>query len=227
MTLFEASPELFLNAYLKGIFPMAESAEDADFNFYAPKMRALLPILDLHIPKKLLKTIKQQPYEVKINTAFADVIDACASTHNNNANTNNKDRQTTWINTPIRNTFIELHEMGFTHSVEAWHDDELVGGLYGLAIGQVFCGESMFSRKNDASKIALVHLCARLYGGGFKILDTQFVNDHLKQFGVYEMPQTEYEILIQDKMLRQADFLQPKKNAAQLLENYLTHRRAS
>lgn len=209
----EATPELFLNAYSHGIFPMAESSGDLHYNFYAPEKRALLSIPNLHIPKKLQKRLKQAPYEIKINTDFEGVIRGCADS--------TKGRETTWINPLIRDCFIALHAQGHAHSVEAWQDDKLVGGLYGLAIGQVFCGESMFSRATDASKIALIHLCARLQYGGFKTLDTQFTNDHLKQFGVFEIPQREYEEKIKSEMNTPADFILEGRNEKDILNNYL------
>lgn len=209
----EATPELFLNAYMQGVFPMAESADDLHYNFYRPDMRGQLSILDLHIPKKLLKTLKSQPYQIKINTDFEGVIDGCAAV--------SKGRNSTWINTPIKECFIELHNLGYAHSVEAWQDDKLVGGLYGLAIGAVFCGESMFSRATDASKIALVHLCARLQKGGFTILDTQYINDHLQQFGVYELPQKEYEKIIKTEMPKQTDFVLEGMSEEEILARYL------
>lgn len=195
---------------------MAESADDDAFNFYRPDMRGLLPIRDLHIPKRLLKTLKQNIFEIKIDTAFEDVIDGCAKSA--------KGRENTWINAPIRNVFIQLHEMGFAHSVECWKDEKLAGGLYGLAIGSVFCGESMVSFEKDASKIALIHLAARLHAGGFTILDTQFINEHLKQFGAYEVPQEEYEQDIQTKMLQEADFVLEGKSSEEILEVFLTDR---
>ena len=213
----EATPELFLEAYRHGIFPMAEHAEDLHYNFYAPEMRAQLSIPNLHIPKSLLKRVKQRPYEIKINTDFIGVIDACAESA--------KGRESTWINKPIRDCFIELHAQGFAHSVEAWDNNKLVGGLYGLAIGAVFCGESMFSRVTDASKICLVHLCARLQSGGFTTLDTQFVNDHLKQFAVFEIPQKDYEEKIKSEMNRQADFILEGKKAEKILESYFYDRK--
>ncbi len=183
---------------------MADDKNSQNVNFYRPEMRGQLSIDNLHIPKKLLKQVKQKPYEINTNTDFIGVIDGCADEY--------KGRKETWINSIIRNVFIELHEQGHAHSVEAWKDGQLVGGLYGLAIGAVFCGESMFSRANNASKIALVHLCARLKAGGFTVLDTQFTNPHLEQFGIYEIPQEEYETLIQTEMEKKADFLQYQHN---------------
>ena len=208
----DITPEIILEAYRHGIFPMADDKNSQSVNFYRPEMRGQLSIDNLHIPKKLLKQVKQKPYEIKINTDFVGVIDGCADVY--------KDRKATWINSIIRNVFIELHGQGHAHSVEAWNDGKLVGGLYGLAIGAVFCGESMFSRSNNASKIALVHLCARLKAGGFTVLDTQFTNPHLEQFGIYEIPQEEYETLIQTEMEKKADFVFLKYDEKKLLDSY-------
>ncbi|MEM6780619.1 MAG: leucyl/phenylalanyl-tRNA--protein transferase [Pseudomonadota bacterium] len=195
----DGDPDLFLQAYREGIFPMADTADALFYNFYRPDMRGQLSIEELHIPKKLRKTVRHFPYKVTINQDFEGVIAECAKE-------GGKGRETTWINDTIRNVFIKLHKKGKAHSVECWQDDKLVGGLYGLAIGKVYCGESMFSRATDASKIALVHLAARLWKAGFTILDTQFINDHLSQFGAYEIPQEDYEDLIETEMRRCADF---------------------
>ena len=192
---------------------MADNATNAYYNFYRPEMRGQLSITDLHIPKKLLKTIRKAPYKITIDQDFEGVIDGCAAIR--------KGHQGTWINGPIRNVFIELHKIGYAHSVEAWLDGNLVGGLYGLALGAVFCGESMFSTKTDASKIALVHLCARLSAGGFTVLDTQFTNEHLEQFGIYEIPQDEYEELIKTEMKKPVDFYLKNKSEQEIIENYL------
>jgi len=208
----DASPELFLEGYRQGIFPMAEDADDPHYNFYAPHRRALLPIKELHIPKRLLRTIKQGGYQIKINTAFEEVIHACGKRKSG--------RESTWINQPIRETFIELHDLEHAHSVEYWQNNKLLGGLYGLAIGAVFCGESMFSLADNASKIALVHLCARLHAANFEILDSQFSNAHLMQFGLYEIPQAEYLAMIQSAMEKKKNFLLKNKCEEEILENY-------
>ena len=208
----DISPEIILNAYTQGVFPMAEDKHDAHFNFYRPDMRGQLSVPNLHVPTKLLKLVKRYPFDIKINTDFTSVIDACADKY--------KGRNTTWINQAIRDVFIELHEQGHAHSIEAWQDGKLVGGLYGLAIGAVFCGESMFSTADNASKIALVHLCARLHKGGFTVLDTQFTNPHLEQFKIYEIPQEEYEELIQKEMIKPTDFILKGLCEEILLENY-------
>ena len=176
--------DIILDAYRKGVFPMADSGDTHDFYLVEPKQRALIPILDLHIPRSLNKFMRQTEYEIRIDTAFGDVIKACAEL--------TEDRYETWINPPIISIFKSLHEKGHAHSVEYWEQGKLAGGLYGIQVGRIFCGESMFSRTSNASRVALVHLCARLWKTGFKILDAQFMNPHLKQFGAYEIPQSEY-----------------------------------
>lgn len=206
-----------LLSYRHGLFPMAEARDDPDFFWVDPELRGQLPILDLHIPKRLERTVRTSPYRITINTAFEHVIDLCAESA--------RGREETWINRPIRNAFVELHRLGQAHSVEVWDEgQQLIGGLYGLALGQIFCGESMFSRARDASKIALVHLCARLYAGGFKVLDTQFVNDHLTQFGVYEVTGDGYRDLLSRYMDGTADFIQAGRSAPDLLQAYLQAR---
>lgn len=211
-----ASPDLILEAYRQGVFPMAEKETDRFYNFYRPDMRGQLSISNIHIPKKLLKTIKRNPYEMRVNTDFIGIIDGCASI--------NKERKSTWINPIIRDVFIELHQLGCAHSVECWKNGELVGGLYGLALGAVFCGESMFSIADDASKIALIHLCARLHKGGFTILDTQFTNEHLEQFDIYEISQKEYEDKIKIEMNKKTNFLLEKISEEELIKDYLAFR---
>lgn len=196
---FTPMTDLLLQAYRDGVFPMAESADEDAFAFYKPYQRGILPIDDLHIPAKLAKLLRKAPYSVSINRAFEEVIDCCAAA--------TPKRSKTWINRPIRDMFVALHHEGHAHSVECWtQDGRLAGGLYGLAIGAVFCGESMFSNESDASKIALVHLCAILSARGFTVLDTQFINPHLLQFGAYEMDQADYEALIETEMEKDVSF---------------------
>ncbi len=178
---------------------MADSADDEEFYIVEPKTRGLLPIKDLHISKSLAKTIKKQDFEVKFDEHFEQVITACQE--------NTKDRPDTWINETIKDIFIDLHNMGHAHCVEVWRDEELIGGLYGLKLGSIFCGESMFSRQPNASKIALVYLCDALEKSGFELLDAQFMNDHLIQFGAYEMPQTEYLEHLRNKLNDKTDLL--------------------
>lgn len=210
--------DIILGAYREGIFPMAESADDDDFAFYKPHMRGLIPIQGLHIPKKLLKEIRAGVFTVTMNQAFEAVIDGCAR--------ETAKRTKTWINKPIRDIFIGLHQGGYAHSVECWtKEGKLAGGIYGLAIGAVFCGESMFSNERDASKVALVHLCAMLWKAGFTVLDTQFINPHLLQFGAYEIPQEEYEALIETEMARTVT-VTPNPDFKGLLTAYLAERQA-
>ena len=180
--LTDASHYLYAE-YREGRFPMAETV-DAPLMIVTPRERALLPIKTLHIPKSLSKTVRQGRFEVKIDTAFEAVIAACADAR--------PERPDTWISPDIQIVFQEFHRQGKAHSVECWQDGQLVGGLYGLEVGGVFCGESMFSRVTDASKVALVHLCARLDRAGFTVLDAQFHNPHLEQFGLEVMPQERY-----------------------------------
>lgn len=174
-----------ISYYTQGYFPMAKSRNDDAFDIVAPYTRALLPIKNLHVPKRLRRKVLQFPFTVRVDTDFAQVIANCADK-------SRKHESATWINDHIISLFLELHAMGVAHSVECWDGDRLVGGLYGVALGNTFCGESMFSHVSDASKIALVHLCARLNAAGFERLDSQFRNPHLDQFGLYEIPQADY-----------------------------------
>lgn len=195
---YRLTPEAILRAYRLGVFPMANSRLDTAIQWVAPSARGILPLDAVRIPRRLRKTVRRQPYEIRINTAFRRVIDACAAPRPGHPET--------WINKPIRGVFCDLHESGHAHSVEAWSDGELVGGLYGLAIAGAFFGESMFSRRTDASKVALVHLVARLLARGFTLLDVQFVTDHLRQFGVTEVPNKVYLTLLDAAIEREATF---------------------
>lgn len=210
------TPELILEAYRQGLFPMAHHAESSFVQWVCPEDRGQLSITDLHIPKRLLKTIRRAPYTIKINTAFADVIALCAQSA--------PDRPETWINQSIQDVFTTLHRQGHAHSVEAWEGEKLVGGIYGLSIGGAFFGESMFSRATDASKICLVHLCARLWRAGYKILDTQFSNDHLTQFGVYEIAHADYMLRLGDAFKVDTNFAFDHISQDTLLREYLTFR---
>lgn len=178
------TPEILLRAYAAGIFPMAESADDPELFWVDPEQRGILPLEAVHIPHKLRRTIRSGSFEIRCNTAFTAVMQGCAEPA--------PDRPSTWINDEILTLYTALHHLGHAHSVEVWRDGDLVGGLYGVSLGGVFCGESMFSRATDASKVALIHLVARLVVGGFALLDTQFVTDHLRQFGAIEIPRAEY-----------------------------------
>jgi leucyl/phenylalanyl-tRNA---protein transferase len=192
------TPQLLLRAYVAGVFPMAESADDPTLFWVEPEERGLIPLRDFHVPRSLRKTVRQMPYKITVDTAFDDVIAGCAESRDV--------RPTTWINDRIRALYSQLHRMGCCHSVEAWRGDVLVGGLYGVRIGAAFFGESMFSRVTDASKVALVHLVARLNAGGFQLLDSQFINDHLKQFGTYTVPKQTYQLLLDAAVRGEADF---------------------
>jgi leucyl/phenylalanyl-tRNA---protein transferase len=175
----EITPQVLLKAYACGIFPMAESAEDPTLYWIEPERRGILALEQVHVPKRLARVIKQNKFEVRVDSDYDGVIEGCASLQ--------AGRRTTWINKRIRELYAELFDMGYCHTVEAWKDGRLAGGLYGVALGRAFFGESMFSYETDASKVALVHLVARLKYGGFCLLDTQFVTEHLKQFGAHEI----------------------------------------
>jgi len=182
--MIELSPELLLRAYAAGLFPMAESAEDPDLFWIDPDPRGVLPLDRFHLPRRLRRTLRSAQFDIRVDTAFEAVMRGCAEPTDI--------RPKTWINDEILRLYGALHEQGFAHSVEAWREGELVGGLYGVALRGVFFGESMFSRATDASKVALVHLVARLVAGGFRLLDTQFVTDHLRRFGAVEIPRADY-----------------------------------
>jgi leucyl/phenylalanyl-tRNA--protein transferase len=219
MTLTEAALLLY-DEYREGRFPMADKADDEGFMIITPRERALLPIKDLHLSRSLLKVVKQNRFKVTHNLAFERVINACAEKVSN--------RPETWINPDIKILFMELHRLGHAHSIECWHDDTLVGGLYGLAVGGVFCGESMFSRTTDASKVALVHLCARLFNAKFELLDAQFHNDHLEQFGLYLLKQSTYVERLKTLRDMECDFaLRTTHQTEQdLIVSYLKNRAA-
>ncbi|HKF73280.1 MAG TPA: leucyl/phenylalanyl-tRNA--protein transferase [Stellaceae bacterium] len=182
--MIELSPELLLRAYAAGLFPMAESAEDPDLFWIDPDPRGVLPLDRFHLPRRLRRTLRSGQYEIRVDTAFEAVMRGCAEP--------TEMRPKTWINDEILRLYGALHDQGYAHSVEAWREGELAGGLYGVALRGVFFGESMFSRTTDASKVALVHLVARLVRGGFRLLDTQFVTDHLRRFGAVEIPRADY-----------------------------------
>jgi leucyl/phenylalanyl-tRNA--protein transferase len=192
------TPQILLKAYAAGVFPMAESAEDNALYWVEPEFRGIIPFESFHVPRSLRKTIRQQRFEVTVDRAFAAVIAGCAE--------KTTERPSTWINARITALYTQLHKMGFCHSVEAWCQGKLAGGLYGVRIGAAFFGESMFSRERDASKVALVHLVARLKKGGFRLLDAQFINDHLRQFGAVEVSRNSYQRLLDLAIAEEADF---------------------
>ncbi len=178
------TPEIVLRAYAVGVFPMAENADNLALHWVEPDERGIIPLETFHVSHSLRKVVKRNEFEVRVDTAFPSVIAACAEP--------TEGRPSTWINGPILTLYNELYEMGHAHSVECWQDSKLVGGLYGLELGAAFFGESMFSRKSNASKVALVHLVARLKHGNFQLLDAQFMNAHLVQFGTVPISRAMY-----------------------------------
>lgn len=190
-TTYLLTPNVLLEAYAAGIFPMAESASSRELRWFDPPVRAIIPLDDnFHVPKRLARTIRHCPYEITLNQAFPRVISACAEPDHA------KGRANTWINPIITDLYTSLHKRGHAHSVEVWDQGELVGGLYGVSLGAAFFGESMFSSKRDASKIALVYLVALLRACGFTLLDTQFQTEHLAQFGTHEITRMNYHHLL-------------------------------
>jgi leucyl/phenylalanyl-tRNA--protein transferase len=200
------TPELLLRAYAVGIFPMADSRASRHLYWLDPEWRGILPLEAFHVPRRLRKTLRHKPFEVRVDSAFRAVIERCAERH--------EGRPETWINTDIMRLYGALSEMGVAHSVECWRGGELVGGLYGVALGGAFFGESMFSRAADASKVALIHLAARLVHGGFRLLDTQFITKHLEQFGAVELPRADYRKLLASALRLSASFQPELPDAA-------------
>jgi leucyl/phenylalanyl-tRNA--protein transferase len=192
------TPDILVRAYAAGIFPMAESAEDPNIFWVDPERRGIIPLDQFHVPRRLRRTVRSGTFSIRCDTAFEQVIRGCASPA--------ADRQRTWINEEIITLYHALFEQGLAHSVEAWQDGELVGGLYGVSLNAVFFGESMFSFRRDASKVALVHLVARLIQGGYTLLDTQFVTDHLQGFGAIEIPRADYRQRLNAALEQPASF---------------------
>lgn len=196
----DITPDLLLRAYAAGIFPMAEDAGDPSLFWVEPRQRGVFPLDGLHVPRRLARTIRQDVFEVRVDGDFDAVISACAAPDVEGG------RDRTWISTRIRRLYGELFDLGHCHTVEAWRDGHLVGGLYGVRIGAAFFGESMFHRERDASKVAFVHLVARLRAGGFRLLDAQFVTDHLATLGAVEVERDDYRLLLADAVPAQADW---------------------
>ncbi len=194
----EITPELIVRAYRAGIFPMSEDAEDEDLFWVSPEMRGIIPLDGFRLSTSLRKAIRKSGFVVKVDTDFEGIIEGCATV--------GADRDTTWINRTIRAVYGELFRRGVAHTVEVWDGAELVGGLYGLAIGGAFFGESMFHRKTNASKMAMAHLVERLKAGGFVLLDTQFVTDHLASLGGIEIPREQYEERLAEALLIAGDW---------------------
>jgi leucyl/phenylalanyl-tRNA--protein transferase len=210
----EITPQVLLKAYACGIFPMAESADDPALYWIEPQQRGILPLDRVHIPRRLTRTVRKGAFEVRVDTDFDGVISGCAASR--------PGRRTTWINPKIRALYRSLYDSGYCHTVETWRNGRLVGGLYGVALSGAFFGESMFSTERDASKVALVFLCARLIRGGFSLLDTQFVTDHLKQFGAIEVERPEFHLRLEKALAHSADFsaLPQDASPAQILETF-------
>jgi leucyl/phenylalanyl-tRNA--protein transferase len=199
----EITPEVLLKAYACGIFPMAESADDPALHWIEPENRGIIPLDRFHVPTRLARTVRADRFTVTINRDFDGVMAGCADPQ--------AGRSRTWINARIRILYRKLHERRHCHSIEVYDGDDLVGGLYGVSLGRAFFGESMFHRARDASKVALVHLVARLRAGGFKLLDTQFVTDHLRTFGAFEVPRRQYHKLLEAALVGEAEFAAPGK----------------
>lgn len=193
------TPQLLIKAYSCGLFPMAESADDPEVFWVEPEIRGVIPLDQFHTPKSLAKTCRQDRFDIRFDTAFGAVIDGCAEP--------GPGRKKTWINKTIRDLYLELHGLGHAHSIEAWRNDMLVGGLYGVSLRGAFFGESMFSRERDASKVCLVHLVKRLRQNGFVLLDTQFTTDHLKRFGALDIPKETYDSMLSEAMMIEASFV--------------------
>ena len=194
----EITPEVLLKAYACGIFPMAETADDPGLYWIEPQKRGVIPLDSFHLPRRLARTVRSGKFEIRIDHDFEAVIAACAAPA--------PGRNKTWINRRIRRLYSELYRGGHCHTVEAWREGQLVGGLYGVEIGRAFFGESMFHRERDASKVALAHLVARLRLGNFALLDAQFITEHLWQFGAVEIERARYQRILSDAVQGEAKF---------------------
>ncbi len=214
----EITPQVLLKAYTCGIFPMAESADDPALYWIEPQHRGILPLEGVHVPRRLARTLRALPYDIRIDTDIEGVIEGCAASR--------PGRRSTWINERIRSLYRDLFDLGHCHTVEVWDGDRLVGGLYGVALSGAFFGESMFSYARDASKVALVYLAARLAYGGFRLLDTQFVTDHLRQFGTMELNREEFHRLLEEALDVEANFLRLPRDAGpdQILDILAAHK---
>ena len=194
----EITPEVLLRAYACGIFPMAESADDPTLFWVEPEQRGVIPLDGLKVSSRLARTVRSDRFRVTVDQVFSEVIDGCAEAK--------PGRDNTWINRRIRTLYTRLYQLGHCHSVEVWQDDDLVGGLYGVNLGGAFFGESMFHRASDASKVALVHLVARLIAGGFTLLDTQYVTEHLRSLGAIEISRRRYRNQLDLALLHEGNF---------------------
>jgi leucyl/phenylalanyl-tRNA--protein transferase len=189
------TPEILLRAYAAGVFPMAEGRDDPEVFWVDPRLRGVMPLSGFHISRSLAKHMVRAPFEIRIDSDFNAVVQGCA------------DRDETWINAPIAELYTALHRTGYAHALEVWEGDTLVGGVYGVTLGAAFFGESMFSRRKNASKIALAYLVHRLQVGGFELFDTQFVTPHLTSLGAQEISRAQYHAQLQQALGREADFM--------------------
>jgi len=196
MSAFDARD--LIDCYARGVFPMADAREDSKVFLIDPERRGVIPLRGFHVSRRLARTVRSEPFEVRVDTAFHQVVLECAAS--------GPGRTETWINRPIERLYLQLHQLGRAHSVECWKDGQLVGGLYGVSLRGAFFGESMFSRRTDASKVALVHLVARLIAGGFVLLDAQFMTEHLRQFGAEEIARADYHRRLAAALEVEADF---------------------
>jgi leucyl/phenylalanyl-tRNA--protein transferase len=187
-----------LSCYARGVFPMADAREDDRVFLIDPERRGVIPLDGFHVSRRLARTVRQEPFDIRIDTAFRAVVQACAAS--------GRGRTETWINHPIEELYVDLHARGYAHTVECWLGADLVGGLYGVSLGGAFFGESMFSRRTDASKVALVHLVARLIAGGYRLLDAQFITEHLSQFGAVEISRFDYHRRLALALSAKGDF---------------------
>lgn len=197
------SPDLLLHGYSIGIFPMAEHRDDPELFWVDPKFRGVFPLDGFHISRSLARRIRRCGFTISIDQSFADVVDGCA------------DRTDTWINTELRDLYQQLHHAGHAHSLEVWDGEQLVGGVYGVVLGAAFFGESMFSRRADASKIALAYLVDRLRQAGFQLFDTQFLTAHLASLGAIEIPRSDYRKALEEAISASADFTAPLAQSAE------------
>jgi leucyl/phenylalanyl-tRNA--protein transferase len=195
---FRIDPELLLRAYATGVFPMAEEADNPEIFWVRPEKRGIIPFENFHVSRSLRKVVRQRRFDIRYDTDFFGTIDGCAS--------GSGERARTWINTPIREAYGKLFDLGYCHTVEAWRDGKLAGGLYGIALGSAFFGESMFTRERDASKVCLVHLVGHLIEKGFTLLDTQFTTNHLESFGAVEVPRRQYQKMLENALAQPAEF---------------------
>lgn len=194
----DLTPELIVRAYCAGIFPMAEDAEDDQVFWVSPEQRGIIPLEGFHVSKSLRKAMRKSGWTIRVDTDWDGIIEGCATV--------GKDRHSTWINQTIRTVYGELFKLGVAHTVEVWDGTDLVGGLYGLSIGGAFFGESMFHRRTDASKMAMAHLVERLKAGGYVLLDTQFLTDHLASLGGIEIPREDYEVRLAHALTLMGDW---------------------